>query len=92
MQTHRSGVHESDPHILRIATGAKEQRGEAINGEAAAVYQQDVDAQHGWGGARRSTLVWISTSSGLPIRQEQDADFGNDGKGHESLYFNWVKH
>ena len=50
-----------------------------------------MDDPNGWQGAKTTTLIWISKSDGLPLRQEQDADFGTDGKGHESLYFNWAK-
>jgi len=64
-------------------------RDEPVNGEAAGVYRQDAN-QNDAAGAR-STLIWISKTSGLPLRQEQDADFGNGVKGHESLLFNWAK-
>jgi hypothetical protein len=64
-------------------------RDEPVNGEAASVYRQDANKDDF--GAARSTLIWISKTSGLPLRQEQDADFGNGVKGHESLLFNWAK-
>jgi hypothetical protein len=64
-------------------------REEPVNGEAASVYRQDVNKDGA--GSARSTLIWISKTSGLPLRQEQDADFGDGAKGHESLLFNWAK-
>jgi hypothetical protein len=64
-------------------------RDEPVNGEAASVYRQDANKDDA--GGARSTLIWISKTSGLPLRQEQDADFGDGAKGHESLLFNWAK-
>jgi hypothetical protein len=62
-------------------------RDEAANGEATAVYRQ----HHINGSETYDTLVWVSKSSGLPLRQEQDADFGEGKKGHESLLFKYSK-
>lgn len=62
-------------------------RDEAVNGEAAAVYRQ----LHKDGGQTFDTLIWISKGSALPLRQEQDADFGKGQKGHESLIFQYGK-
>jgi hypothetical protein len=62
-------------------------RDEAANGEAAAVYRQ----HHINGDETYDTLIWVSKSSGLPLRQEQDADFGEGKKGHESLLFKYSK-
>jgi hypothetical protein len=62
-------------------------RDEAANGEAAAVYRQ----HHINGDETYDTLIWVSKSSGLPLRQEQDADFGQGKKGHESLLFKYSK-
>jgi hypothetical protein len=64
-------------------------RDEPVNGEAANVYRQDANKDDF--GAARSTLIWISKTSGLPLRQEQDANFGDGAKGHESLLFNRAK-
>jgi hypothetical protein len=91
------------PKITRTSTGAMSGRyamiygeggttcsyvrDEAANGEAAAVYRQ----LHKEGGQTFDTLIWISKSSGLPLRQEQDADFGKGQKGHESLIFQYSK-
>jgi hypothetical protein len=91
------------PKIIRKSTGAMSGRyamiygeggttctyvrDEAANGEAAAVYRQ----LHKDGGQTFDTLIWISKSSGLPLRQEQDADFGKGQKGHESLIFQYSK-
>jgi hypothetical protein len=62
-------------------------RDEAANGEAAAVYRQ----HHINGDETYDTLIWVSKSSGLPLRQEQDADFGQGKKGHEPLLFKYSK-
>ncbi len=62
-------------------------RDEAASGEAAAVYRQ----HHTNGDETYDTLVWVSKSSGLLLRQEQDADFGHGQKGHESLLFKYSK-
>ena len=90
-----SGAMSEGPHagIAQIAGPASATysyvRDEPVNGEAASVYRQD--AKKDDFGAARSTLIWISKASGLPLRQEQDADFGSGVKGHESLLFNWAK-
>jgi hypothetical protein len=90
-----SGAMSEGPHagLAQIAGPASATcsyvRDEPVNGEAASVYRQD--AKKDDFGAARSTLIWISKASGLPLRQEQDADFGNGVKGHESLLFNWAK-
>jgi hypothetical protein len=62
-------------------------RDESANGEAAAVYRQ----HHINGDETYDTLIRVSKSSGLPLRQEQDADFGQGKKGHESLLFKYSK-
>jgi hypothetical protein len=68
-------------------TTCSDVRSEAINGEAAEVYRQ----VHKEAGQTFDTLIWISKSSGLPLRQEQDADLGKGQEGHESLIFHYSK-
>ncbi len=62
-------------------------RDEAVNGEAATVYRQ----QHKSGSETYDTLLWVSKKSGMPLRQEQDADLGHGQKGHETLVFKYTK-
>jgi hypothetical protein len=66
-------------------TTCSDVRSEAVNGEAAEVYRQI----HKEGEQTFDTLIWISKSSGLPLRQEQDADLGKGQKGHETLIFHY---
>ena len=68
-------------------TTCSQVRDEAVNGEPATVYRQ----VHKDGAQTFDTLIWVSKSSGLPLRQEQDADFGRGEKGHESLTFTYHK-
>lgn len=68
-------------------TTCSDVRSEATNGEPAEVYRQ----LHKNGDETYDTLIWVSKSSGLPLRQEQDADFGSGKKGHETLTFQYSK-
>jgi hypothetical protein len=68
-------------------TTCSDVRSEATNGEAAEVYRQ----LHKNGDETYDTLIWVSKSSGLPLRQEQDADLGGGKKGHETLIFQYTK-
>jgi hypothetical protein len=67
-------------------TTCSDVRSEATSGEAAEVYRQ----LHKNGDETYDTLIWVSKSSGLPLRQEQDADLGGK-KGHEILIFQYSK-
>jgi hypothetical protein len=62
-------------------------RSEATNGEAAEVYRQI----HKNGDETYDTLIWVSKGSGVPLRQEQDADLGKGQKGHETLLYQYSK-
>ncbi len=66
-------------------TTCSDVRSEATNGEAAEVYRQ----LHKNGDETYDSLIWVSKSSGVPLRQEQDADLGDGQKGHETLLFQY---
>jgi hypothetical protein len=56
-------------------------RTESVAGEPAAVYSMHSENE----GIKFDTTLWVSKSSGLPLRREQDVDTGgSDGKSHTS--------
>jgi hypothetical protein len=61
-------------------------RSEAVNGEAAVVYSLHREPQD----FKEDSQIWISKSSGLPLREEQDVDMGGQiGKQHNSGRFEY---
>ncbi len=62
-------------------------RDEAVNGEAAAVYNVHDDTEAG----PIDTTLWISKSKGLPLRVETDMDVGGSkGKVHKSTRYDYA--
>jgi len=61
-------------------------RSEAVNGEAAVVYSLNRQIT----GFKEDSQIWISKSTGIPLREEQDADWGGEiGKAHNSARFEY---
>lgn len=61
-------------------------RNEAVNGEAALVYSLHREPQ----GFKEDSQIWISKSSGMPLREEQGVDMeGEIGKLHNSARFEY---
>ena len=61
-------------------------RSEAVNGEAAVVYSLNRQMT----GFAEDSQIWISKSTGTPLREEQDADWGAKiGKAHNSARFEY---
>jgi hypothetical protein len=60
-------------------------RDESVKGEAAAVYSAHADNDD----IKSDTIVWISRSSGLILRQEEDIDTG-DTKSHISVRYEYA--
>ena len=61
-------------------------RSEAVNTEAAVVYSLSRQTP----GFKEDAQIWISTSTGIPLREEQDADWGGElGKAHNSARFEY---
>ena len=61
-------------------------RDEALNGEAASVYNSHSDTEVG----KVDTTIWISKSKGLPLREDIDIDVGGSmGKSHKSIRFEY---
>lgn len=61
-------------------------RSEAVNGEAAVVYSLNRQTT----GFKEDSQIWISKSHGIPLREEQDADWGGKiGKAHNSARFEY---
>ncbi len=56
-------------------------RDEAVDGEAAGVFSAHYESEY----AKVDALIWISSSSGLTLRQELDMDAGEMGKTHSSV-------
>ncbi|HSS49156.1 MAG TPA: hypothetical protein VLX28_09425 [Thermoanaerobaculia bacterium] len=61
-------------------------RDEAVNGEAAAVYH----AQAENGGVKSDSTFWISKRTGLPLRNEEDIDTGDNDKWHMSIRYDYA--
>ncbi len=55
-------------------------REETVNGQAAAVYREQYKGPTG----ETDATIWIATSSGHLLREEQDGDIKGKGKGHIS--------
>jgi hypothetical protein len=61
-------------------------RTEAVNGEAAMVYSLRRET----GGFKEDSQIWISKSTGMALREEQDVDMGGEiGKLHNSARFEY---
>jgi opacity protein-like surface antigen len=61
-------------------------RSEVVNAEAAVVYSLSREIT----GLREEAQIWISKSTGIPLREEQDADWGGEiGKAHNSTHFEY---
>jgi hypothetical protein len=61
-------------------------RSEAVNGEAAMVYS----LRRQTGGFKEDSQIWISNSTGMALREEQDVDMGGEiGKLHNSARFEY---
>jgi hypothetical protein len=61
-------------------------RSEAVNGEPATVYSLRRET----GGFKEDSQIWISKSTGMPLREEQDVDMGGEiGKAHNSARFEY---
>ena len=61
-------------------------RSEPVNGEAAVVYSLNRQTT----GFKEDSQIWISKSNGIPLREEQDADWGGKiGKVHNSARFEY---
>ena len=55
-------------------------RDEAVDGQAAEVYREQYKSKAG----NTDALIWISKSSGLLLKEEEDGDVPGKGKGHLS--------
>lgn len=61
-------------------------RSESVNGESASVYHMQRETEN----FKEDSQVWISKSTGLPLREEQDMDYGGAiGKRHNSGRFEY---
>jgi hypothetical protein len=61
-------------------------RSEVVNGEAAMVYSLRRET----GGFKEDSQIWISKSTGMALREEQDVDMGGEiGKAHNSARFEY---
>lgn len=61
-------------------------RSEAVNGEPAGVYSLHRETQD----FKEDSQIWISKSTGMPLREEQDIDRGGQiGKQHNSTHFEY---
>ncbi len=59
---------------------------ESVAGGAAAVYRSHMENQ----GVKSDAQIWISKSSGLVLKQEEDLDDGAGGKRHLSLRYEYT--
>ncbi|MGH9495923.1 MAG: hypothetical protein ACRD3B_13070 [Candidatus Sulfotelmatobacter sp.] len=61
-------------------------RSESVNGESASLYHMQREVS----GFKEDSQIWISKTTGLPLREEQDMDMGGEiGKRHNSGRFEY---
>jgi len=61
-------------------------RSESVQGENAALYHMQRDIEN----FKEDSQIWISTAKGVPLREEQDMDYGGQiGKRHNSARFEY---
>lgn len=61
-------------------------RSESVNGDRASLYHMQRES----GNFKENSQIWISKSTGLPLREEQDMDYGGAiGKRHNSGRFEY---
>lgn len=62
-------------------------RSEPVNGNNASLYHMQREA----GNFKEDSQIWIAVSTGLPLREEQDMDYGGTiGKRHNSARFEYT--
>ncbi len=61
-------------------------RDEAVNGEAAAVYDSQAETEDG----KSASTLWVSKRSGLPLRSESDIDLGGGEKMHLTIRYDYA--
>jgi opacity protein-like surface antigen len=61
-------------------------RDEVVSGEATSVYSSHTENED----AKTDAQVWISKSSGLPLREEIDMDTGDPAKRHISMRYEYT--
>jgi len=62
-------------------------RSEPVNGESSSLYHVQRQTET----FREDSQIWISTARGVPLREEQDMDYGGAiGKLHNSAHFEYV--
>jgi hypothetical protein len=89
-----------DPHLTTAEVMEKEKekekngkascqlvRSESVNGESASLYHMEREIA----GVKEDSQIWISKSTGLALRGEQDVDLGGEiGKQHRSSRFEYA--
>jgi len=61
-------------------------RSESVNGDSASLYHMQRETEN----FKEDSQIWISKSTGLPLREEQDMDYGGAiGKRHNSGRFEY---
>ena len=61
-------------------------RSESVNGENASLYHMQRETEN----FKEDSQIWISKTTGLPLREEQDIDYGGKiGKRHNSGHFEY---
>ena len=61
-------------------------RSESVNGESASLYHMQRETEN----FKENSQIWISKTTGLPLREEQDIDYGGKiGKRHNSGRFEY---
>ena len=84
MQSTGYAFAKDTPELYGSGTQTCEQTSdETIDGQAAVVYREQYKSDIGTSDAK----IWISKSTGLLIREEQDGDIAGKGKGH--ITYRW---
>ena len=85
MQSTGYAFAKDTPTLYGSGTETCEQTSEEeIDGQTAVVYRQQYKSDVGTSDAK----IWISKSTGLLIREEQDGEIAGKGKGH--IAYRWT--
>jgi hypothetical protein len=88
-----------DPHVTTAEVLKREEenekngtsscqfvRSESVNGESASLYHMQREIS----GFKEDSQIWVSKTTGFPLREEQDIDYGGSiGKRHNSGRFEY---
>lgn len=76
---------QEEENIRNSKSKCRQVRDEMVNGEATALYMGHSEND----GVKSDAQTWISKSSGLPLKTEEDIDTGDGDKRHMSIRYEY---